>query len=53
MNRSQSKLTYGKKYPSSMTSVLSLGIVLKKSEGKIEAFHYERKPNGQIAKVAA
>ena len=53
MKRSQSKLICGKKYPSSMTSVLSIGAVLKKSEGKIEAFRYERKPNGQIVKVAA
>ena len=53
MNRSQSKLTYGKKYPSSMTSVLSLGIVLKKRKGQIEAFRYKRQPNGQIVKVAA
>lgn len=53
MKRSQSKLTYGKKYPSSMTSVLYIGTVLKKRKRQIEAFRYERKPNGHIVKVAA
>ena len=33
--------------------VEKIGTVLKKKDGLVTAFRYERKPNGQIVKVAA
>ena len=44
---------YGQGFTLKAVPVEAIGTVLKKKDGLVTAFSYERKPNGQIVKVAA
>ena len=53
LSRKRKVRKYGQGYNPKPVPVDGLGTALKKHRGKIEAFRYERQPNGQIVKVAA